>query len=50
MEMQCYCEKNHKSGIYSGACPNSKDYVHHRDWGREEDYMCSECIENCCEE
>lgn len=45
--MQCYCESNHKKGIYSGACVNTVPYKNHHDWGKEEDYMCEDCLTNC---
>ena len=39
IEMQCYCEKC--------ECKNMINYVHHHNWGRSEDYMCSNCLDNC---
>ncbi len=47
MEMQCYCDLN---GHDKYPCPNTIDYMHHHDWGREEDYMCEDCLNNCLED
>jgi len=52
LEMQCYCEhKKHlfddKMGKDFRQCANTIPYKHHHDWGREEDYMCEDCLNNC---
>jgi hypothetical protein len=39
LEMQCYCEKH--------ECINTIDYMNHHDWGRSEDYLCEDCLNNC---
>ena len=50
MYMQCYCDNKHepnKEAPYVGACAETIAYMNHHDWGREEDYMCEKCLENC---
>ena len=51
-KMQCHCE--HKKHIFEKemgkdfrCCPANIPYKNHHDWGREEDYMCQECVEEC---
>lgn len=55
MEMQCYCE--HKKHLFEDftnkdfrQCQNNIPYVHHHNWGKHEDYLCKDCLENCEEE
>ncbi len=42
LEMQCYCDKH--------ECDATINYVHHHDWGRPEDYLCENCLDNCEEQ
>ena len=37
LEMTCYCD-------YC-KCVNQIKYKHQHDWGKEEDYVCNECLE-----
>ena len=41
--MKCYCPK-------FCDCANEIPYMHHHGWGRDEDFMCEECIDKCLSE
>jgi hypothetical protein len=54
IEMQCYCEgeahfvTDKDGGDHQvSACGNTIPYKNHHDWGRDEDFMCEDCLNNC---